>query len=52
MPGGTGGEDPRRFRDRVVEEGYSPSYGARPLKRAITRLLDDRLAEKMLAGEI
>ncbi|XP_038986955.1 ATP-dependent Clp protease ATP-binding subunit ClpA homolog CD4B, chloroplastic isoform X1 [Phoenix dactylifera] len=41
-----------RFRDRVVEEGYSPSYGARPLRRAIMRLLEDSLAEKMLAGEI
>ncbi|KAL6011748.1 ATP-dependent Clp protease ATP-binding subunit ClpA cd4b, chloroplastic [Asimina triloba] len=41
-----------RFRDRIVEEGYSPSYGARPLRRAIMRLLEDSLAEKMLAGEI
>ena len=31
-----------RFRDRVVDEGYSPSYGARPLRRAIMRLLEDR----------
>ncbi|KAF3774016.1 ATP-dependent Clp protease ATP-binding subunit ClpA-like protein [Nymphaea thermarum] len=41
-----------RFRDRVVEEGYNPSYGARPLRRAIMRLLEDSLAERMLAGEI
>ncbi|PKA53903.1 ATP-dependent Clp protease ATP-binding subunit clpA like CD4B, chloroplastic [Apostasia shenzhenica] len=41
-----------RFRDRVVDEGYSPSYGARPLRRAIMRLLEDSLAEKMLSGEI
>ncbi|CAL9119830.1 unnamed protein product [Musa textilis] len=41
-----------RFKDRVVEEGYNPSYGARPLRRAIMRLLEDSLAEKMLAGEI
>ncbi|GBG71007.1 hypothetical protein CBR_g8305 [Chara braunii] len=41
-----------RFRDRVVDEGYSPSYGARPLRRAIMRLLEDSLAERMLAGEI
>jgi len=41
-----------RFTDRVVDEGYSPSYGARPLRRAIMRLLEDSLAEKMLAGEI
>ncbi|MCE9688540.1 hypothetical protein LZP73_20520, partial [Shewanella sp. AS16] len=37
---------------RVVEEGYNPSYGARPLRRAIMRLLEDSMAEKMLAREI
>ncbi|KAJ8752666.1 hypothetical protein K2173_005555 [Erythroxylum novogranatense] len=41
-----------RFKERVVEEGYNPSYGARPLRRAIMRLLEDSMAEKMLAGEI
>uniref|UniRef100_A0A7N0RAN8 Clp protease ATP binding subunit n=1 Tax=Kalanchoe fedtschenkoi TaxID=63787 RepID=A0A7N0RAN8_KALFE len=41
-----------RFRDRVVDEGYNPSYGARPLRRAIMRLLEDSMAEKMLSGEI
>ncbi|KAJ0790135.1 ATP-dependent Clp protease ATP-binding subunit ClpA CD4B [Helianthus annuus] len=41
-----------RFRDRVVEEGYNPSYGARPLRRAIMRLLEDSMAEKMLARDI
>ncbi|PWZ39535.1 Chaperone protein ClpC1, chloroplastic [Zea mays] len=41
-----------KFRDRVVDEGYNPSYGARPLRRAIMRLLEDSLAEKMLAGEV
>uniref|UniRef100_A0A803NVJ8 Uncharacterized protein n=1 Tax=Cannabis sativa TaxID=3483 RepID=A0A803NVJ8_CANSA len=41
-----------RFRDRVVDEGYNPSYGARPLRRAIMRLLEDSMAEKMLSREI
>ncbi|CAN0915904.1 Chaperone protein ClpC, chloroplastic [Linum grandiflorum] len=41
-----------RFRERVVNEGYNPSYGARPLRRAIMRLLEDSMAEKMLGGEI
>ncbi|XP_004301542.1 PREDICTED: ATP-dependent Clp protease ATP-binding subunit clpA homolog CD4B, chloroplastic-like [Fragaria vesca subsp. vesca] len=41
-----------RFKDKVVDEGYDPSYGARPLRRAITRLLEDTMAEKMLAKEI
>ncbi|KAF8712601.1 hypothetical protein HU200_028356 [Digitaria exilis] len=40
------------FKDLVVEEGLDTSYGARPLKRAIVRLLEDTLADKMLAGEI
>jgi len=41
-----------RFKDRLVEEGYNPSYGARPLRRAIMRLLEDSLAEEILAGHI
>lgn len=45
-------EATERFIDRLVEEGYSPSYGARPLRRAIMRLLEDSLAEEMLAGRI
>mmetsp|Transcript_13777 Transcript_13777/g.34700 ORF Transcript_13777/g.34700 Transcript_13777/m.34700 type:complete len:800 (+) Transcript_13777:403-2802(+) len=41
-----------RFKDRLVDEGFNPAYGARPLRRAIMRLMEDGLAEKMLAGEI
>lgn len=41
-----------RFKQRVADEGYNPSYGARPLRRAIMRLLEDSLAEAMLAGQI
>ncbi|MFE1746618.1 ATP-dependent Clp protease ATP-binding subunit [Coleofasciculus sp. H7-2] len=41
-----------RFKERVVTEGYSPAYGARPLRRAIMRLLEDNLAEAMLSGTI
>jgi ATP-dependent Clp protease ATP-binding subunit ClpC len=40
------------FKDRLVEEGYSPAYGARPLRRAIMRLLEDSLAEEILSGRI
>ncbi len=40
------------FKDRVVQEGYDPTYGARPLRRAIMRLLEDSLAEAMLSGQI
>ncbi len=41
-----------RFKERVVQEGYNPSYGARPLRRAIMRLLEDSLAEALLSGHI
>ncbi|MBD2465012.1 ATP-dependent Clp protease ATP-binding subunit [Oscillatoria sp. FACHB-1407] len=41
-----------RFKDRLVEEGYNPAYGARPLRRAIMRLLEDSLAEEILSGRI
>ena len=40
------------FKNRLADEGYDPAYGARPLRRAIMRLLEDVLAEKMLSGEI
>lgn len=41
-----------RFKDRLIEEGYNPSYGARPLRRAIMRLLEDVLAEEILSGKL
>ncbi len=41
-----------RFKDRVLQEGYDPTYGARPLRRAIMRLLEDSLAEAMLSGQV
>ncbi|MFC6621269.1 ATP-dependent chaperone ClpB [Novosphingobium panipatense] len=42
-------ESAKRWLGRV---GYDPVYGARPLKRAVQRYLQDPLAEKLLAGEI
>ncbi|KAI3948323.1 hypothetical protein MKW92_037583 [Papaver armeniacum] len=41
-----------KFREMITEEGYSPKYGARALKRTVVRLLVDNLADKMLTGEI
>ncbi len=35
----------------IAEAGYDPVFGARPLRRAIQRLMEDPLAEKILAGE-
>jgi ATP-dependent Clp protease ATP-binding subunit ClpB len=34
----------------IVERGYDPAYGARPLKRAIQRYLVDPLAREVIAG--
>ena len=41
-----------KFKERLVEEGFNPSYGARPLRRAIMRLLEDVLAEEILSGRL
>jgi len=41
----------QRFKERVVAEGFDPAYGARPLRRAIMRLLEDTLAEHILVSE-
>lgn len=58
----TGDEDgePRsqgeRFSDSAVEhlaeEGFDPQFGARPLRRAIQRLVETRLSRMVLAGEL
>ena len=40
------------FKERLVEEGYNPAYGARPLRRAVMRLLEDSLAEEVLSGRV
>jgi len=39
-------------RELLVERGYEPTYGARPLKRAITRHLETPLARALLGGEV
>jgi ATP-dependent Clp protease ATP-binding subunit ClpC len=36
----------------LAKEGYNPAYGARPLRRAIQRLIEDPLAEEILAGTL
>jgi ATP-dependent Clp protease ATP-binding subunit ClpB len=38
-------------RDFLAEAGYDPVYGARPLRRAIQRELQDKLAPMLLAGQ-
>ncbi len=39
-------------KDLLVEVGYDPAFGARPLKRAIQTMIQNPLALKLLAGEI
>jgi ATP-dependent Clp protease ATP-binding subunit ClpC len=37
-----------KAKDFLVEKGYDPAYGARPMRRAVERYLEDRLAEEIL----
>ena len=39
-------------RDLLVLKGYDPSYGARPMRRAVERYLEDPLAEALLRGDV
>jgi ATP-dependent Clp protease ATP-binding subunit ClpB len=38
-------------KEQLAREGFDPLYGARPLKRAIQRLVQDPLARRVLEGE-
>ena len=39
-------------KDFLVEKGYDPTYGARPMRRAVERFLEDPLAEEILKGSL
>jgi ATP-dependent Clp protease ATP-binding subunit ClpC len=39
-------------KDFLVEKGYDPQYGARPMRRAVERFLEDPLAEEILKGNL
>ncbi len=41
-----------RARSLLVEKGYSEEYGARPLKRTVQKMVEDRLSEEILAGNV
>ena len=41
-----------KFKGRLIDEGFNPAYGARPLRRAIMRLLEDILAEEILSKRL
>jgi len=42
----------KKAHDLLFQQGYDPQFGARPLKRAIQRLIQDPLAMKLLDGEV
>jgi ATP-dependent Clp protease ATP-binding subunit ClpC len=41
-----------KAKDLLVEKGYDPTYGARPMRRSVERYLEDPLAEELLKGTI
>jgi ATP-dependent Clp protease ATP-binding subunit ClpC len=41
-----------RLKDMLVEKGFDPAYGARPVKRTIQRMVEDPLSEELLKGAI
>ncbi|WP_200905851.1 ATP-dependent Clp protease ATP-binding subunit [Caloranaerobacter sp. TR13] len=41
-----------KAKDYLAKEGYDPTYGARPLKRSIRKLIEDKLSEEILKGNI
>ena len=38
--------------DKITSEGYDPTYGARPLRRALQKHVEDRLSEELLKGTV
>ena len=38
--------------EKIAKEGYDPQYGARPLRRAIQKHVEDRLSEEILKGTV
>jgi ATP-dependent Clp protease ATP-binding subunit ClpC len=41
-----------KAKDFLVEKGYDPEYGARPMRRSVERFLEDPLAEEILKGSL
>jgi len=41
-----------KSRDFLVEKGHDPEYGARPMRRAVERYMEDPLAEEILRGKL
>ncbi len=41
-----------KVKDKLIEEGYDASYGARPLKRVVSKTIESLLARKIIEGSI
>jgi len=41
-----------KARDFLIDKGFNPQYGARPLRRCIERHIEDPLAEELLRGKL
>ena len=39
-------------KDRLIEIGFDPALGARPLRRAVQREIEDKISERILHGEL
>ncbi|MCK9217423.1 MAG: ATP-dependent Clp protease ATP-binding subunit [Firmicutes bacterium] len=39
-------------KDLLIQKGFDPLYGARPLRRAIQKMIEDKLSEELLAGNV
>jgi ATP-dependent Clp protease ATP-binding subunit ClpC len=37
---------------KIADEGFDPEYGARPLRRALQKQVEDRLSEELLRGKL
>lgn len=42
----------KKAKEFLIEQGYDPNYGARPMRRAVERHIEDPLAEHLLRGEV
>ncbi|HNB60312.1 MAG TPA: ATP-dependent Clp protease ATP-binding subunit, partial [Phycisphaerales bacterium] len=42
----------QKAKDFLIEKGYNPDFGARPLRRAVGQYIEDPLSEMLLAGDI
>jgi ATP-dependent Clp protease ATP-binding subunit ClpC len=48
---GMGMEIDQKAKDFLIDKGYNPDFGARPLRRALSQYVEDPLAENLLTGE-